>query len=840
MSNRKKTRVDKADKYLTKVLGDLKSRDQTGKLSPDLQTIHSKLVGMLLNDEISGALIESIAEMFRIAAPRNILGNAELDLFFNGILKLLTTTPMKLETLVKYRIPALLKNKSIIEEYVKMVGKTLLNRQYLEEIIVILIEESGIANVIIKSLLERLEAAKNIIKRKSNEILMNEVSDEQYVRIYCDILEGNYDKPIRIVKGPERLKYVKLAIEMNNEEICEAYKNDRDIRVRKIVAEKCKSERIFEIIVHDESEKVRKRALERLRWNDIKKYKIYDRILDKSYDVRQEIYRIFREGVALLDRSWLFDKESKIFRRGEEKKQIKKFQFEFLDENLSFEKLKKEEDIEVMIKYVNKLCEGCASIAGEEYISILIESNLSIKFLDELKANPYACFLFQNLEIDFVDDEHAEFCLEYIYSKELEEYQIQKYLNMNCFAVLKFIKDISNYNMFLIEKACISDDRKSVEKILERLILWLNTKYLVLINKGKVIVFDNAEDVVIFENSEGVVEIEKTIQFDQCKNNGTNNKINYSRYQEDNEIDFMTRKIIEFLFETQNLLLVNAHTRWGSLNIVSFMAQFITSRKASYEFFYFLSQKKFCDQTVCEAIRKCQLDKNDLVNLLLNFDDPKILHFFAKQLLGCRISYERQLQIKSKSTRTGFIIYFLSSGAVNCKSLDFFLNSLSVVIQACDQLNSNTKQLLKRIYTKYISIIPQSDYDIIYSTAQLLKGYAFQFISKNCVIDTSVNTNQKETINLNNCKFENKSENKSENKESSNCKSGNVNKEFFKIPKKTKVPFCNKVLYFICDFIILFRKGEPRNITFDFEVHGFYKLDEETKEKIKRKQIEYV
>lgn len=651
--------------------------------------------------------------------------------------------------------------------------------------------------------------------------MINEITEEEYIRLYCDILCDCNNDEIRIARGKERIKFVKAAIKKNKKEIIMSYYNDRDKRIRNIIAENCDIIEIFDILINDSDEDVRKSLIFKLRWDDIFTYNIYDRILDSSYNVRQITYKLFREGLSRVRNLNIFDhdgiiKTYKNIIKNKIKMPEKENQTQFINET------EINRNLDAIRKFVVKLCQGCLTNAKDEYIKILQESNFSVSFLYNIRNEKGAKIFLETIETDIIIREYADFCLEYLYNGELSNDQINMYIENNNFSVLKFIKTADDFYELLVKKIYEIKEKVIIEKILELIKSKLNEEFLVLYNQERIYFIKDKSDFIN--------------DFDKIE-------FYYKEYDYNKESDFW-KDILEFkdletkknyynlfriLLKSEKSLMINAYTQFNEIIFNEIISSYIKYKgydfftiEEMYSFVYFLGYKDNKNELISFIIKNFKFPIDYKLLLLLSVNNYDVLCNNANILLGCELSYDIQAKIKRNMNTNAAIIYFLSCGAVSVKNMDFFVKCLKIACFTYNETKQIRKDLLKIIFKKYVNSITQTVYDKFYTICWNLKDYIISNSILNqdgilCKNDNSINFNSKNT------------------KLSKDIFSENARNDL----KKIKLALPNKILYFICDFIISIRKGDIIDLDYDFEKHGFLKLSENIIEMIRYNQVEY-
>lgn len=259
-----------------------------------------------------------IAEVLRINAPKCVLDREERHRFFSLLVETLPRETMNLESFITYRIPSLLTDRALILKLTDLVGRTTGTvKQYLKEIVVILIEEREeemvrditrrvLLHIAKDPTLSSIIEATRDITMPLVELAMEEFDDKVYSDIYsCFSLNGQLC--IRNVRGPGKLKYVRAAMsERNFERLCGFYIGDRDKRVVEHLAAHCSPVHtaIFHRILTDPDENVRLALIRKIGFEEGVRFNldIHERALDTSPMVRGHVLHIFKSGSEMYKR----------------------------------------------------------------------------------------------------------------------------------------------------------------------------------------------------------------------------------------------------------------------------------------------------------------------------------------------------------------------------------------------------------------------------------------------------------------------------------------------------------------------------------------------------------
>lgn len=867
MRERKKIRIEHESKDIIEILKKLTSMPQSQEFTKDTQEMLSSLLHMLFHSASVDLVVQSITELFRITAPRSILKNNELITYFETILNLFPRVKLNLDTFIRFKIPALLNNKVLINQFFDLYGKSILNQAYLEDILVIFIEESVDPASYIQKVLCFSPLPKYILKKIHRLINIVDLLEEQYIRLYTEVLHDVDDHEIRIVRGKGRIQFIKLAIVTHKNEIQLAYADDRDKRVRLIIAGHCDIPEIFHRLLNDPDEDVRKHLIDRLHWADVSKYNIFDRALDKCYEVRQIIYRIYWEGVAALQQSDMFDKDgfiSKCTLKNNKKLGCRNGVLPFIKNDVYLpDGIKLSDQENKMNELIYKFCDGCLTNNKDEYLDVLRESEFSLEFLYSLKEILGASVFLHSLEIsdfNYFPEEYKDFCLEYFYKGKLSHREIMGCLNTDCFAVLNFIEMPAKYYKILVQKAIAVKDCRIVEKIVEKIKPILNSEEMIVLDEtGQMIRrIENEHDNVDRSGTRAGVDEDSTKCFDLNKRDMTLtvessyisilHQISGNDTQPSVADDLVIsgrnlKNIPEVSFlgsMSDNLLILNAHTKCIRSEIEALYKG--DGFGCGFYQLYFLVYQARNDPRTRERILAAELGADDLVSLLLYLNDPEFLPVVSHYLLGCNLSYNVQCRIRSARSLNASLIYFMSCGLVNVKSPVFFIKCLKVAIHSTDKSKTFKKEILKNIFRKYMHSVDQATYNVFYSICWALKDYAVDKpIDHSSVKEKNINPTEHSTEHSTIHPSEHSTVHPSNKK--IQTKENLINKISENTPQKEnklKLRLADKVLYFICNFVIGMRSGTLIDKELNLSKYGFFKLDENSIEMARYDQVTYL
>lgn len=698
MTERKKIKQEKNRNELEVILATLVNTPQSAELTGEIQNILSELVSMLYRATDQALVVQAIAEILRITAPRSALGNAELASYFEVILRLLPKTRLSLEMLVRYRIPALLKDLKLISQFFDILGKVSHNKDYLEDILAIFVEENPDCHAFIDRLFDVRPFPSVLLSRISSNVNIQTLSEDKYIAFFVNCLANTKSCEIRIVKGRNRLQFVEAAVVNYNAEISSAYVGDKDRKVRCVIASHCRSADIFARLLNDHDEDVRISLLRGLHWKDAIRYNISERLLDKCFKVREIMYLIYEEGAYENRESEIFERNTVVngklnfpnsnkgvlnIRRGlphEESSAANGPSERDSKENQSNtcqNQTRKEdghddkkEEITVLRSFIMKLFEGCLTVYKNEYVRLLRNSGFTMAFLHESRDKPGAPAFLETLEMKEYRDipkEFKGFCLEFTYKGSLSHEEILECLENNVFEVLKHIKSPQRYYSILFEKAKVIDDFCAVESIVEVI-----KGYLVTVP-----FMSKAEDNTTFTDTY-ILNDSASSPHDSVPS---------------------------------NFYYINAHTKCPPEFIESQFQDF------SYHVLYFLVHQARNDSRLREALVTATLTTCERISLLLYLNDVEFLSSFAHLLIQAPLDARMHRRILRSKNVSSALIYFLSTGLVNVRNVLFFIKCVKLA------MHCRTRDGVRHVFAKYVNAVDQASFDVFYSVCWELREY---------------------------------------------------------------------------------------------------------------------
>ncbi|KAI4292101.1 hypothetical protein PAPHI01_1375 [Pancytospora philotis] len=623
MTERKQRKLAKTTESYRCLLDELEGRPQTGAIDADIQEKLSGLLSALHDKQSAPLAIAGIAEVLRIVAPKNILGNAEIISYFRAVLNYLPHTELDLGRFIEVRAPALLKDAVMISEFFAAYGKSSPNKHHLEDILTIFAEENNGGRESIHLLLQMRPVPTLLVRRLIRFIDTHALAEDAYVQLAAHCMDLLREEDVRIITGRERLAYVQNAIVHFYDKIAGAYVRDRDKRVRLVVASHCRSKDVFSWLSVDSDEDVRAALLARFHWRDALEWSIDDRLLDRSYRVREILYGIYKEGLVACAGLSIFDGAA-----------VKHGMLNFTRDGDAVagqpdQSAEKEEAV-VLREFIYRLFEGCLTAYKDEYVKLLKESKLSLEFLYNSRNRKGAAVFLRAIEWKSYGDiprDFRGFILEYAFGGTLAHSEILDCLKDGVYEVLKHIRDPSPYFSILYDKARTLTHSSVVEEI-----VWLLRPYL-------------SKMPFVQLPSEAVPV-------------GVNNT---------------TSDLLP------NYYFINAHTQSD--------AAFIDAQFSDYSYpkLYFLVHQARADPRLHEALKSTPLSSDELVSLLLYLGDPAQLHAHADRLLLYEPSMQAQEKMLRFRSLTASLVYFLATGRVSIRSVSFFIQALALAMHCKDR-----------------------------------------------------------------------------------------------------------------------------------------------------------
>lgn len=696
MRERKRIRASADERGLRDILDSLREAQTAADIT-------GHIAGLMdaLRASISPAItIQAISEALRLTACQPLdappaatlstaatLSPAELSEYFEFVARCIPRMPLDLSTFVSARIPALLRSGPLIHRFFSLYGKTPYNTNYLDDILVILIEESPAPMARILSLLpvplggvSTATLPEYILDRVHRLIRVSELTDDQYALLYSRILHRHAGHELRIVRGRSRLMFVSAAITLHPDRISREYSDDRDRRIRLLAAGVCTDGDVFRRLAHDPDESVRLALLDRLRWPDYARYDFFDRMLDRSYRVRQILFRIYREALLSLTAagSSLFD-DGPFLRRlygagpsgceAAARSGVGVLSLVRLGAATADDSTGATDDSEAaFIRLVHQACGGCLTGFAEEYVSLLRESSFSLRFLSSLAGVPGGAAFLRSLRLsggDFscLPAEFLGLCLKYFYRGAASQADVLHCLGAEIFEVLPLIDNPVPLLEPLIRAATATADLSAAEQIAE----------------------------LIKPHIAGRLGPQAAVPFPDAGP------------------------------LTPNQLLLGAHTGVPS----SLVERVFSSAVHDYFTLYFLVYQARGDFRTEELLFSAGLALGQRVSLLLYYNRPDCLARAAPALVGRALDPDIVDRIQGARNLNSSLIYFLSTGLVSVSSPVFFVRAVRLAAHTSDAADRGAvkKDALRRILSKYVTSVEQPVFDVFYTICSELREY---------------------------------------------------------------------------------------------------------------------
>lgn len=833
MSERKKLKAEKGVNKAKK-LYEILRLTQTPPNGFPIREHAEYLIGTLSIPCARSYGIMALAELIRISGSVNILTPVELVMLFEALYQVIAAEDIALDTFIDLRIPSYMKNTRLILKFFELIQRTdIRNREHLRRMLIIFIEENEDRGEYLKIIIHNSKVCKDLIESIHKYIDITALEEDEYLRLFCENECVRTARNFRVVKGRKRLYFVQKAIDSHYQSVMENYIKDKDKRVRLVLAERVTmdDEKFFRILLNDHDEDIRLTIVRRIRWSpDL--LDISERLLDKSYNVRREMIRIYREGLFRLRQLPIF------------KKALLKVGRLNFDGNSDCELSK---DYGIFVNFVYRLFEGCLTTFKDEYIQVIKESSFTLDFLAEYQDCPGAHFLFSTMEITSyseVPEGLRSFCLRHLYKGCLSDKEIMDALEDNIFAVIKFIKDFPTFFDMLLYKAMTINDLEAVETIVESIKNLLSKKAMLTSTKY-------TGDICDASNINGTIA---TNPIDPTK------EINPSALSE---------------FSSPNLYFINAHTKCEK----AFIEQ--QYGKETYHHLYFIVHQSRNDSRIPLCLKNSTLSMDKKIRLLIYLDNPDILADFSDLLIKHSLEFALQNDLLSRKTLTASLIYFLCTGLVSVKSPSFFIRCIK------STLNCNSTEKVKWIFERYIGAVDQKTFDVFYSICWDLKGCTTLkthnetagIVVDSLMQDNSIILNPKISANndfdeangspkaqslaspvpettTNIAPFIDLSEaissqdiNHGFNNHQGLCQNAVENKVHSRneLPSvnslmdncKLKLTKADKMLHFICNFVTGSRKGTFTELSTDLAKYGFFKMSESHIEMVGCGQVLY-
>lgn len=867
-----------------------------------------ELLGALSNNSAPTVVchaVKSLIELIRINQNANILSYSELLALFKFLHEVLKLEVVDLSTLILLKVPALIKDKDVVLKFILLLSENDLheskhkkfklkeeikhiNIEYLKKIVIMFIEEGCIK--VNKDILDTIVNYPDILQKTFNLTdfsYFNELPEDKYIDLFISNECLRTSKDIRIVKGKRRYEFLRAYVNSNTsirDDIVQNYVNDKDKRLRMLLAEKVNSGAFFLVLLNDGEEDVRLCLLRHAKGFYDKA--IADRFLDKSYDVRKEALRIYQELLAKIkeirnvcDLEAYQSVENKKNRL--RKKEIEKLRILLEDISLTFaseEKLRKSEILDSFVEeikpvkqretnpeydeikskmeifrcFVLKLFEGCMTIYREEFVQPILDSRFSLffykKHLDNLGFSGFFEMVSKTYFKNYADLK-SQVKLQIMGINNKDESANQEDGDQKSKILYN---DLVSFSLdYLFDGELEGSD---VLELIEDSIFTV-LKFIKEPSKYFSLLLEKAKNIDDLESVEAIVQALKS-DLSSCEP---------ILPSESEEIDK----------SKPNFLFINAHTKYDQNLMKDYenFEEFSSNCTNIYPYLYFIvhqfKNNSALTSKIVPALQTCSTEQK--IKLLVFLNKGDLLGDFADLLIKYNLGLKIQRFIFSKKNLVSTLIYFLSTGLVTVKSPSFFMKCIQICI------NSSSAEKVKFIFANYLKALDQNVYDLFYSICWSLKSFSTVNLSnlkEPEIVEDSLIVNPRilddampqktedsigSSIEKNSLKLNSEmagvpdSQMKDtflntnldilplvENAELETTSAVNiVDDNLVSQSNKLKLSKKDKMLYSICNFVVNFRKGIFSDLNIDFNKFGFYKLSENQVEMILRGQVNY-
>lgn len=819
MSDRKKIKLENELKFVTELYNKLKK----AKKDTDEYNIHiSELLKILknANKEIVCLAIKSLIELIRINMKVSILNEDELDILFSSLHDIILDQakskskildPFDLNLFIMLKLPFHIRSNDLIFKFFKLLNTDLKNgwKEQIKNIIVMFINEIKITREMMGIILNHDELMKNLEIKEYLMDLINELSENDYCKLFLRN-PALKNLPFRIIKGRHKYEVIREYLSDYDEEktnfILDHYSNDNDKRIRILLAEKCK---VGIELINDNDSEVRLKAIKNLNWNKSTLDSV-DRLLDKSLDIRNEMFRIYKEGYKAIKnylKSYNFDGKSKL--KG---KKIFKLISMFDNEKDPFDPLcnliqvtnerkdnQKIEELESEIEdsaetpldsasnmfsdivkfesFVYKIFEGCLTAVSSEFIDLIDKSRFSLFFLMKNKENPGFNSYLNHLSVNYK-------------SFSVLDQEIKIIIN-------KFNEYFRGEFSFL-ESSYMNLENELREFCLESL-------FNGILNSTEITQFISMETEHVLKS---IKDPETLILFEDLLIQKALKSTNLNFVEESaNLLKDKLKGMKPFdNYNIQNLYLLNSHTQFSKsdLNLIVepdilyFYLYYLIHRRSDYLNMELSNDSLKIDYLI-EKLFNDMNDTNKVIKLILYYNQPNILDNFVDQILNHKMNTALQKMLLKKKTVLSSLIYFLSTGLISIKSPSFFIKAVKLGIRC------NYRDLIRQRFVSYMKLVSQDAFDMFYSICSSLKQYSLNNPNKSLILNPKFGNSDPD----HNLLLQNES----------------LASEYSILPSKGKEQSVeDEMLYFICDSVINSREGKIITLNSNFEKYGFYKI----------------
>lgn len=595
--------------------------------------------------EVPSTLL-AIIELLRINAPKCVLNREEKHSFFSLLIEILPKEKINLERFIKYRIPSLLTNKTLMLKLVTLVGVVSgTARRYLKEIIIILMEECGeemlgkVLEIVLlniprdPTLNDIIEATKDVSMPVVG-LIMEQFDDKTYADVYASLI-FNKDLCIRNIKGANRMKYIRAAMsEKNFSKLCNFYIGDRDKKVVEYLAASyvpVNMSIFYRLLMHPD-ENVRVALMERLNFEDAVRFdlEMHERALDTSPRVRSLAFEMFKLGADMYMK-YFVDAEG-------------------VNENAQQEL--SQAVLKYFLRFIQSVLKGVLTKQRDEYIKVLQECNLPWEFYFQIRSykglDEYLTSVCMEVDLPELPrcDDMRRFYLKYFFRKEMSK--------ENVFALIE--QDVYSALIYLGDK----DLREYVECLITR-----------GLNGG----------------------VNETLVIVELIHPYLHDRIPMSSPNLDAE------------------LLIYAHSKYSFAYVEE-----VSKLSPSFPVLYFLAHMKVPTEVMFAKLSSYRGSCEEHIEIQLAYNDRKLLRGFVDYFLGAEFRDDMGVKLVKSRTFVGSMIYFICTGRVNIRNIDFFISSIHFM---CMNATNTTK--VKQIYEIYVMKVDQKTFDRFYSVCLRLK-----------------------------------------------------------------------------------------------------------------------
>lgn len=809
MSERKKLKDVKTTDNAKELLELLQSIPDGNREDIDTNTTIQKSMCNLKIREARIFAILCICEISRITKSSDFLDESQMDILFDSVLKSLSEKTIDLSKLISSGLISRFRNSSMISKFIEIYQKTIHNKESIREIIAIMIENSEDKEKLIDTMLKKSDHYSDIISRISNLIDIDKLDEDLYIKIYASNQFFRENTNPRVVRGKKRLEFVKYAVSVNLEFTLTNYIKDRDKRIRIILADNVQmhNEPFLSILMNDSDEDVRHTLIKKFNYRNMPE-SIYDRVLDKSSKVRNEVLRIYKETVEYLNSCTALKNEN-IFEKSHSGR------LNFTNES-GVEDAEFDEIYSKFNRLLEKVFEGCLTGIPEDYIAAINQSNFSLNFLSEnkelhgmrkyLETRPITDYRLVPLHL-------RSFCLDFMFKGVLPSSYIRDCLQEDIFEAIKFIEDPYEHFDLLVEKALNLEDLDLVEKI---------TEFIKPVLKFRDPIFKS------------VIRNEDTMKDTVIDDSGV--------FMEE------TGKCNSFEFSIPNELFLNAHTKLDEMFV-----ERNTGEISDFAHLYFVVYRSPSRADIIKCISESQTSVFQKIRLLVYLNRTDVLEEFGNILVKYPLDSVAESFLLGGKNIVSTLIYFLCTGLVALSNPSFFIKAIKC------SLKSTKPDKVAQIFGKYMRSVGQDAFNLFYSICWTLKDFSVTNLANdsNSVGNLAITEPQEESIILNPLIVDSliKKPSLDDNTKLSSIeiedtkistfnvenivnKVQSVNSNDAKTPM-LKLTLKDKMLHHICNVVISSREGKLLSTKFNPEKYGFFKLQDHHIEMIGYNQVVY-